>query len=97
VIDIDLNLSETTEKPNNKSRKRSYYRYQRRRAITRKLRLIRSAMISWRVVTKQDIGRLAKGKIHCSCCMCRDSRMNVIKYKAMDEDAKRQMGEEGDE
>jgi hypothetical protein len=88
---IDIVLSDLEPKPHRTKRNRSYYRYQRRKAIAKKVRLIRSAMISWRLVTRQDIGRLAKGKIHCSCSMCRDNRMNVIKYKAIDEDAKRQM------
>ena len=55
------------------SRKRVYYRFQRRRAIARKTRILRRLggeeyLIAW---SKGTPGRFAKGKIHCSCPLCR--------------------------
>lgn len=55
------------------NRDRSYYRYQRSRAINRKLGMLRSLggeayILAW---TRGNHGRLTKGKIHCSCPMCR--------------------------
>ncbi|MFJ7935800.1 hypothetical protein [Sporosarcina sp. NPDC096371] len=48
-----------------KNRSRSYYRHHRNRVIQRKLKIARR--LGWHV---QDIGRFAKGKVHCSCWMC---------------------------
>lgn len=54
-------------------RTRAYYRRQRNRAIERKLGILRRLggeeyVYTW---TRGAYGRLAKGKIHCSCPMCR--------------------------
>lgn len=71
------------------NRDRSYYRKQRRRTIQRKENMLRQlgseAFVSaW---ARGAPGRLSKGKIHCSCWMCRrksyddlgirDKRMNL--------------------
>lgn len=55
------------------NRDRSYYRYQRNRAINKKLGILRrlggeTHVYAW---THGEHGRLTKGKIHCSCPMCR--------------------------
>ncbi len=55
------------------NRDRSYYRYQRNRAINRKLGKLRriggnALVYAW---TRGEHGRLTKGKIHCSCSLCR--------------------------
>ncbi len=54
-------------------RDRAYYRYQRNRHIRRKLRILKGygewITEGW---TRNQPGRLAKGKIHCSCPMCRE-------------------------
>lgn len=52
---------------------RAYYRYYRKRAINRKLGILKRLggseyIEAW---TGGKPGRLAKGKIHCSCWMCR--------------------------
>ena len=52
---------------------RAYYRWQRNRAIRRKLGILNriggeALAEGW---TRGNNGRLAKGKIHCSCWMCR--------------------------
>ncbi|MEW4285278.1 hypothetical protein [Priestia koreensis] len=52
-------------KPNHKNRTRSYYRYHRRRVIQRKTRLAEHT--GWHV---PSVGYFAKGKVHCSCCLC---------------------------
>lgn len=54
-------------------RTRAYYRRQRNRAIERKLGILRRLggeeyVYAW---TRGAYGRLAKGKIRCSCPMCR--------------------------
>ena len=54
-------------------RNRAYYRWQRQRAVQRKLGILRRVggedyVQAW---THGFPGRLAKGKIHCSCPMCR--------------------------
>ena len=55
-------------------RDRSYHRRQRMRAIHRKEGILKRIggeeyVRAW---TGGDPGRLAKGKIHCSCPMCRE-------------------------
>lgn len=47
---------------------RGYYRHQRIAHIARKKRIIREHQDNW--AYKFD-GQLSKGKIHCSCEMCR--------------------------
>ena len=54
-------------------RDRAYYRWQRKRTIKRKLALLKRIggdeyVQAW---THGKPGRLTKGKIHCSCPMCR--------------------------
>lgn len=51
-----------------------YYRTQRRRTIKKKKRLLcriggQDYLQAW---TRGENGRLSKGKIHCSCPMCRN-------------------------
>ena len=55
------------------SRSRAWTRYQRRRAICRKAGILRRAYGSDEVQywTGGKPGKLSKGKIHCSCWMCR--------------------------
>ena len=55
------------------NRNRSYYREQRNRAIRRKERILlklggEKYLKGW---ARGAVGRFAKGKIHCSCPMCR--------------------------
>ena len=52
-------------------RNRGYYRMQRKRAIGRKLRIVKSiwAKDGYEYAVKMP-GRYHKGKIHCSCWMC---------------------------
>ncbi len=54
-------------------RDRGYYRSQRKRTIRRKRNLLYGigGHDYWRAWTRGADGRLAKGKIHCSCPMCR--------------------------
>ena len=54
-------------------RDRGYYRSQRKRTIRRKQNILyglggQECLNAW---THGSSGRLAKGKIHCSCPMCR--------------------------
>ena len=54
------------------NRDRAYYRYQRNRHILRKIGILRrwgsDVMEGW---LRGCPGRLPKGKIHCSCPLCR--------------------------
>lgn len=67
-------------------RERQYYREVRRKTIKRKKSII-SKKQNW---IYSNEGKLAKGKIHCSCWMCRKKnydelshkdKVNLIKYK----------------
>lgn len=80
------------------SRDRSYTRYQRNRAINRKFNILKN---TWGSKEAESIyggkkkGSLSKGKIHCSCWMCRkksnielshSDKKKLISYKqALDE------------
>ena len=55
------------------NRTRDWHRFQRKRAIARKAGILRrnwgaEEVLLW---TGGKLGRLSKGKIHCSCWMCR--------------------------
>ena len=75
MSNLDKMIIEALGEPvENKKHKRSqeYYRYERRRHINRKKGIIKRCSGGgdpWWVV-KYD-GELSKGKIHCSCPMCR--------------------------
>ena len=63
------------------NRDRSYYRKQRMRAIHRKETILRQLGGEENVLAWEHgaAGRLSKGKIHCSCWMCRRSRMTILR------------------
>ena len=70
----------------NKKRTRAYRRHQRTRAIAHKLYIIKHIQF-WDndMLTKKHIGKLAKGKVHCSCNMCKFEKHYEIehhKYKS---------------
>jgi hypothetical protein len=55
------------------NRDRAYYRYQRNQHILRKIHILKGYGDWWAEGWMQgQQGRLAKGKIHCSCPMCRE-------------------------
>jgi len=65
------------------TRNRAYYHYQRRRTILRKMRILKRIgnfenMNAW---SRGQYGRLAKGKIHCSCWMCRTKSKDQISHR----------------
>lgn len=79
------------------NRNRSYYRRRRIRAIRRKVSILRrmggeNHLEAW---TRGSVGRLSKGKIHCSCWMCRsksydepsarDKRMHLVSAEQLRE------------
>lgn len=81
-----------------KNRIRSYYRYQRNRAIQRKHRIL-ICRWGWTEVKKLyskdnkegiSLGKLSKGKIHCSCWMCRRKSYDEYSHR----DKKRMSGME---
>lgn len=52
-------------------RDNGYYRYQRKRTIRRKDRILHFWGSDEEVASWGPKGRLSKGKIHCSCPLCR--------------------------
>jgi hypothetical protein len=59
------------------SRNRGYYREQRQKHINRKKKIIHNLNDYW--YYKYD-GDLSKGKIHCSCWMCRQKTYDNWKH-----------------
>lgn len=76
-------------------RTREYRRKQRRRVIKRKSGILRRIggeplLYAW---SHDEVGRLSKGKIHCSCPMCRMKSYDDMKIsdKRKELDAEDQM------
>lgn len=67
------------------NRPRSYYREMRAKTIRRKSKIIAAQHDYWHV---PYLGMLSKGKIHCSCPLCRhksyDEKSIIDKRKDMD-------------
>ena len=64
-------------------RDRAYYRMQRRRAISRKISVLeqvqgKESVQAW---TRGSPGRLSKGKIHCSCPLCRVKSYDELSHR----------------
>ena len=61
---------------------RAFRRSQRTRIINRKVCILRKFggekyIYAW---SRGNTGRLAKGKIHCSCCMCRSKSYDGLSH-----------------
>jgi hypothetical protein len=61
---------------------RAYRRSQRERVINRKTRILRKFggeeyIFAW---SRGKRGRFAKGKIHCSCWMCRSKSYDILSH-----------------
>lgn len=67
-------------KPYRKNRSLAYYRHHRKRAIARKKRIL----ISYYEGYTKNLGRLSKGKIHCSCMMCTE-KTRYLGYSKSDQ------------
>lgn len=52
-------------KPYKKNRSRAYFRHHRKRVIRRKIKIAKH--LGWH---SRFTGYFAKGKVHCSCCLC---------------------------
>ena len=74
------------------NRSRDYYRKQRARVIRRKQKIIHGLNDYWHV---EHAGMLSKGKIHCSCPMCRHKSYDEksMSDKRKDEFAQQQLDE----
>ena len=63
-------------------RNRAYYRWQRNRTINRKIRIIKciwsAESVMWAL---EKPGKFAKGKIHCSCWMCRTKSYDCLSHR----------------
>mgnify|MGYP000260800031 FL=1 len=79
------------------NRDRNYYRKQRKRTIHRKEELLRriGGEAYVRAWAHEATGRFAKGKIHCSCWMCRQKSYDdpQLRDKRMARDAAEQLRE----
>lgn len=60
-----------------KNRNQAYNRHQRNRVIKRKVRILRDTTYDFDDEFLVP-GRLAKGKVHCSCRMCRYEQFHHI-------------------
>jgi hypothetical protein len=63
-------------------RNRAYRRWQRNRVINRKVRILKriggdEQIFAW---SRGDTGRFAKGKIHCSCRICRTKSYDYFSH-----------------
>ena len=67
MSDIVTEFIESATPSETRSHARGYYRYQRRAHIARKKGIIKRTHSYWVTID----GALNKGKIHCSCPMCR--------------------------
>jgi len=65
------------------SRNRAFYYLQRKRTIRKKIQLLKriGGLESVRAWTRGQPGRLVKGKIHCSCWMCRTKSSDQITHR----------------
>lgn len=89
---------ENHEKPSRKNRSKSYYRHQRNRSIKRKMEIAKFGWFYNREdeVTPKDLGKLNKGKVYCSCPLCRYEQHNGIekhKYQVREREAKKEIEE----
>ena len=64
------------------NRDKAYYRYQRKKHIRRKLGILRriGGEDDVRAWSRGQPGRLSKGKIHCSCWMCRTKSYDELSH-----------------
>lgn len=74
-------------------RNRNYYRQQRERAIKRKYRLEQKRLgriLAEEIYDSKRLGQLNKGKIHCSCPMCRTKSFDELSHRDKVHQAKAQ-------
>lgn len=62
-------------------RNRGYYREKRRNAIKRKFNILKNNWGSDEAIKhfQDSKGKLSKGKVHCSCRMCREKTKDCLK------------------
>jgi hypothetical protein len=67
------------DKPNNKNRNKAFIRHHRNRIIKNKT-YIAISIYNWSkdFLDKRHAGKFDKGKVHCSCKMCRYEQINGI-------------------
>ena len=74
-------------------RNQKYYREQRERAIKRKYRLQQKRLgrnVAKQIYDSKRLGQLDKGKIHCSCPMCRTKSYDELSHRDKIQKAKAQ-------
>ena len=67
-------------KPINKNRKRDYFRFQRELSIKRKTKILKEVR-NFDYSESNYVGKLSKGKIHCSCIMGKFEKNMKIERK----------------
>ena len=61
-------------------RDKSYYRYQRNRAINKKLNIVKNTYSEDAICEMgKKKGKLSKGKVHCSCPLCSQKTKESLK------------------
>lgn len=95
MVEEFLQNLEHYEKPHRQNRKRSYYRHHRFRSIKRKMKI---AKHYWfydpENISPRELGRLNKGKIHCSCPLCRYEQyygIDKVKYQIKEKEDKNEI------
>ena len=63
------------------NKSRDYYRYQRKRAILHKYNILRGLWGTEEADKMYVKGYLSKGKIHCSCWMCRRKSYDELSHR----------------
>lgn len=71
------------EKPKKSNRTRDYYRFHRKRVIKNKMFILEHILFfDKRFINSNRVGQLHKGKVHCSCKICRyEQHMGLDKFK----------------
>ncbi|RZT23592.1 hypothetical protein [Fictibacillus sp. BK138] len=68
-----------------KNRSKDYYRHHRNRVIQKKLNVIKNVWCRDETIPhpyEVDPGKLSKGKLHCSCYMCKyEKHEGIVKSK----------------
>ncbi len=79
-----VNIFKDVSKLKQSKRGKAYTRYQRNRAINRKFNILRRNMgteLANEFYPKKRKGQLSKGKVHCSCPMCRRKSYDELSHR----------------
>ena len=82
TMTLDEKLAKSCKATALRKKNRAYRRSQRNRIINRKACILRKMggekyVLAW---SRGEAGRFAKGKIHCSCGMCRTKSYDMLSH-----------------